>query len=549
MSASASQAIMPPAASTGAPSAAAPLPQVDIELLLEGSYPYVTGGVSSWVHRLITGLPEFTFGLTHIAAQRDGSQQLRYALPANVRYLQVIYLHDPVFLPDQAHPCPPDLQHLMNEIARLHHAGGPHTLAEFAPLLHRLRAAGTRHHLRELFASREAFTLLTELYQRRMPEASFIDSFWTWRFIHLPLMQILQARLAPARVVHAVSTGYAGLIGCMHKVLHNRPLLLTEHGIYTRERAIEITQAEWIRADPHPEHRVRRELGAFKRLWFDFFEVLGTWTYGLADRIVTLFEGNRRMQIGLGADEKKIDIVPNGIEIERFLDLRDTRPPDPQRFHVGFVGRVVPIKDVKTLIKAARIVLMKCPDVVFHLIGPLDEDPEYVAEIRALIDDLGIGAAVCMDGPADVREIYPRLDVSVLTSHSEGQPLTLLEAMAAGIPCVATDVGACKELLLGGPPEDRALGPCGIITSLRSPGQTANAILEICTDAQLHARMVRAGKARVRAFYQEKDLFARYRRLYRHLLPATPAPAQAPTGSGEAATVENPAKPTGQGGH
>lgn len=513
---------------TEKPASVLPLPRADVELLLEGSYPYVAGGVSSWTHRLIQCLPEITFGLTHIAPAPKDARQPKYQLPPNVVWLQNLYLHNPVFVETKQADVPSELYDLFAEILEFHRKIRGSPITEFRPLLARLTSPAVRKLFRAFFFSGGSFDILAKLYKERNPESSFIDYFWTWRFNHLPLFQLMQARTGNARVTHAISTGYAGFLGCLNKIIHGTPLLLTEHGIYTRERNIEITQANWIYSEDHPEHLLRADPGTFKRIWLSYFNMLGNWTYQLADRIITLFEGNRVAEIALGADPQKIEIIPNGIDLERFLDLRGPTPPAPLKIQVGFVGRIVPIKDVKTLVKAARIVLMQAPEATFHLIGPLDEHPEYVEEVRGLIADLQIQRSVLLHGRMDVREVYPRLDVMILTSLSEGQPLSMLEAMAAGVPSVATDVGCCRELVSGRTPEDRGLGECGIITSPRSPAQTAQAILAICRDPERFSQMARIGKIRARTFYQEKQIVDRYRRLYeRHLEGAAPPASSA----------------------
>jgi polysaccharide biosynthesis protein PelF len=124
-------------------------------------------------------------------------------------------------------------------------------------------------------------------------------------------------------------------------------------------------------------------------------------------------------------------------------------------------------------------------------------------------------------GRADVREYYQGLDLVVLTSLSEAQPLVVLEANCAGIPVVTTDVGACRELLHGITPEDQAIGPSGLLTHVASPRETAEAIIHLWRDEALRLRMAAAGQERVRAFYQQEDLYATYREMYRRYLRST----------------------------
>ncbi|MBF0499008.1 MAG: GT4 family glycosyltransferase PelF [Candidatus Riflebacteria bacterium] len=527
------------------------LPAVDVELIIEGSYPFVAGGVSSWVQRLMARMPDLSFGITHIGSQRKSLRKLKYKLPENVSFLQNVYLFDPVFVPagdtgvfpfelwsaDIEKPSmKKGIDHILgiddssngisgvfSELSQFHEQFHSRSIQGFSGLLKKMTDDRMIPVLRRLYSSREAFSLVIRLYQKLAAKSSFLDFFWTWRLLHVPLLQLLQTRPVKARICHAVSTGFAGFLGTLRKITQGIPLLLTEHGIYTRERAIEITHADWIFKEAHPEYRVRRAQGTFKRMWMSYFQTIGLWTYQASDRIITLNQGNYDAQIILGAVPEKLEIIPNGISMEAFLDLRSSASPSPHAFRVGFIGRVVMIKDVRTFLRAAKIVLMEYPDAMFSVIGPLDEEPEYAEEMQALTHMLRIENRVEFLGKQNVREYFPKLDVNVLTSISEAQPLTLLEGMAAGLPCVATDVGSCRELIFGCDQADRELGECGIITSLRSPAQTAQAIIDICTNPPRYQKMVQAGKTRVKTYYQEKDIYGRYRRLYEDLGHVPPA--------------------------
>lgn len=122
-------------------------------------------------------------------------------------------------------------------------------------------------------------------------------------------------------------------------------------------------------------------------------------------------------------------------------------------FHVGLIGRIVPIKDVKTFIVSAQAVVQdlngEAECIRFYCIGPVEEDPDYVRECRELVAALGLDDHVQFTGPQDVREYYSFLDVVVLSSLSEAQPLVILEALAAGVPVVSTRVGDVSGLLDG----------------------------------------------------------------------------------------------------
>ena len=121
-----------------------------------------------------------------------------------------------------------------------------------------------------------------------------------------------------------------------------------------------------------------------------------------------------------------------------------------------------------------------------------------------------------------VVEELPTLDVCVLSSISEAQPLVILEAGAVGVPIVATDVGSCSELLLGRTLEDKALGPGGLLTPIASPGETAKAILRMVNDPALRKEFGRNLRQRVHTFFDEVDMIRSYDELYRGHLPQPP---------------------------
>ena len=90
-------------------------------------------------------------------------------------------------------------------------------------------------------------------------------------------------------------------------------MILTEHGIYVRERAIDLARADWIYEEPVRLRVAKARGNPLRRMWMDFFVTLGEFTYNAADDIVTLFGGNEKLQHQLGADEKKTDSRSYGI--------------------------------------------------------------------------------------------------------------------------------------------------------------------------------------------------------------------------------------------
>lgn len=496
----------------------------DVCLMLEGTYPYVLGGVSAWVDQIIKGLPELKFALFFLGSTKTDYKKQNYQLPPNVISLTEMYLHEhlseeelaPVISPSPAR------QKAFESLHEFYQAPTHEDrLHRFWSLIAALKAADNQMTFGNLMRDREIWDILGDVYSRFSPEESFVDFFWTARFLHLPLWQIWKARsrFPRARIYHSVSAGYGGFAAALAAHLHNSPFILTEHGIYTKERIAEISHADWIYEPERSHIDFNQGLGKLKQMWMGLFSFLGRVAYDTADQIITLYEGNANTQIEFGADPINISVIPNGVEPSKFdhiyqIHVERWRSPPPVKA-IGFIGRVVPIKDVKTLLRAARLVCEHIPEALFLIAGPYSEDPNYFDECQKIVKILGIEKNVDFMGMQKIMEVLPRMDLLVLTSISEGLPLVVLEGMAAGLPNVATDVGACRELIFGRTPEDKAIGLAGKVTKILSPAETANALVTILRDPKLVRKMGDAGRRRAQEHYSMTKMLGSYRALYK----------------------------------
>ncbi|MCP3860467.1 MAG: DUF3492 domain-containing protein, partial [Phycisphaeraceae bacterium] len=293
-----------------------------------------------------------------------------YQMPENVVDLDEVYLHD-YALPDHRHS-----EGMREKVERFRDLvndmrdGRIEAFPDFLETLESESADGLD--ALDLLQSVESWDVLTETYRAEASDESFLNFFWTWRYAYMPLFNILEAKSKDARLYHTISTGYAGLLAAAGGLRRNRPMILTEHGIYTKERRIEINRADWIEDWESGEVVAERRAPYFKRYWIRQFQMMSRICYEYADEIFTLYEGNTHMQIRDGADPEKLRIVPNGIDLGRFgaaAEAKEARPPN-ERYTVGFVGRVCPIKDIKTLIYASRLVAEEVPDVLVRVLGP-----------------------------------------------------------------------------------------------------------------------------------------------------------------------------------
>ena len=498
----------------------------DVCLLLEGTYPFVRGGVSSWVHRLIELHPHLTFALFFLGADGKATKTQFYTLPGNVVDFKIAYLFERPSNQElrPAHLSKKTLQELCERMEAVYlaedEAGRMQAATEFALWLN---DRGKKVRFGNLLEERMCWDVLCEVYERSFAGISFIDFFWTCRIIHAPLWQMLRTlpEIPRASLYHSISTGYAGAMGALFSSIHGVPFVLSEHGIYTKERMIEITQADWIYEPKNSGLMGGQAQLALKNIWIQMFTFLGKMTYTMANPIISLYSGNAHLQTEFGAEAERVEIVPNGIVPERFAATREKwqllKPSDPTICRVGFIGRMVPIKDIKTLLRAARLVADILPRVEFALWGPTDEDESYYAECLEMMEALSLGEVVRFHGSGKIEEILTGVDVLVLTSISEALPLVILEAFACGVPAVSTDVGACRELLNGRLPEDKALGRAGILTGISSPSETAEALIRLGKNLEEREKMGTAALARVTRFYDEKKIMARYAEIYEDL--------------------------------
>jgi polysaccharide biosynthesis protein PelF len=486
----------------------------DVCMIVEGAYPYVSGGVSAWVHGVIRRQTGLRFCVVAILPEPPPPTAKYGALP-NLQALHHLYLSEAHGRGGWHRPSSFDQAEFDKAADVFLSGGGLDELAKvdrlMAPLVKARRTA-------DLLDSTLAWNLVCDLYAREMPHESFLHFFWAWRALFGGLVATLSFPLPPARVYHTVSTGYAGLLAARAAVETGRPAIITEHGVYTNERRIEILQADWI-VDTVDKgfaiHDPRRDLRDF---WSTAFESYARACYEACTEVITLHGANQSAQILQGASPPRMKIIPNGVDYQTLHRLPQAGADDPPT--VALIGRVVPIKDIKTYIQAIQIVHPQVPALTALVMGPGDEQPDYHEECKAMVARLGLSDIVRFTGQVDVTRYFPRIHVNVLTSLSESQPLSVLEAGAAAIPTIATNVGACREILFGRRDEHPALGAGGILTDVASPEQTAAAIGELLRDEGRRQRLGLVMQQRVKRYYDLDTVDDAYATIYRRHMEA-----------------------------
>jgi polysaccharide biosynthesis protein PelF len=493
----------------------------DVCLILEGTYPHVVGGVSNWTHDLITDLREFTFHLAVLAAP-GADVRPRYKVPPNVTGQTVIEVQK--FARGNSSPTRAReiARRVSGPVDRLCEGSGLEALRTIVEALAPHRAGAGEE---DLLNSPAAWESLLARYERIQPDGSFLDYFWAWRALVGGMYSVLLPDLPEACIYHPVCTGYAGLMAARAHIETRRPVVLTEHGIYTSERRLEIALADWLHDDT--KFRVAGPAPpGVKDFWTGIFTGYSKACYEAACAILTVFEGNQKLQQADGADPAKMRVIPNGVDTQRYgAVVRKTGHPPT----VALIGRVVPIKDVNTFLRACALLRQMVPDLRAWVLGPTEEDPEYYRGCRRLVQHLGLANVVTFTGSVTIGEYLGEIDLLCLTSISEVQPLVILEAGAAGVPAVATDVGACRELILGASWEDPPLGPAGAVTPLSAPRAMAEAAAALLLDQDRYEAASRTIRERVHRYYAKHVCTDAYRRLYRSLLDGEGAPGASAT--------------------
>ncbi|HYJ75529.1 MAG TPA: GT4 family glycosyltransferase PelF [Kineosporiaceae bacterium] len=472
---------------TAAPSARARR----IALVAEGCYPFVTGGVSTWCDQLIRGLPDHDFEVVALTATRIARPA--FVLPTNVTRLRQVPLW--AWTGRQRTPGAGRLAVVLGSYRSVlvGMLSGDHDL--FAAGLRGIFEAAQEGTLVAAMQTDDAVRVLTAAWQAHEPHAPLTlrDALGATELLQR-MLGPLGAPVVQADVLHPVSNGLPVLPALAALWRHGTPYVISEHGVYLRERYLGAHQVSYS--------------WPVKTLLLAFFRELCRLGYDQASVIAPVNVYNRRWEVRHGADPDRIATAYNGVRPED-LPPADGEPDVPT---VGWVGRVDPLKDLETLVEGFAVVRERVPGAVLRLFGPTPAGNEdYAATVRARITELGLDDAVTFEGPVrPVSSAYHRSSVVVLSSISEGLPYTVMEAMMCGRATVSTGVGGVPEVA----------GDAGVVVPPRDPKALGHALADLLLDDARRADLgVRARERALRTFPLDLML-ERFRTTYAEL--ATP---------------------------
>jgi glycosyltransferase involved in cell wall biosynthesis len=204
-----------------------------------------------------------------------------------------------------------------------------------------------------------------------------------------------------------------------------------------------------------------------------------------------------------GGSPRKVVVLENGVNSIPLAALRREQRA-PRR--IGAVANLRPVKGVAVLVQAAALLARRWPDVTFHVAG----EGNQRVNLERLIERQGLSERFVLEGTvADIPKFLNSLDVFVLPSFAEGMSNALLEAMAAGRPIVATDVGANSHVL--------AKGQCGQLTPAGEPQRLADAIETLLSNPSAAWKLGESARRHVAAHYSREAMVNRFEDFYERL--------------------------------
>ncbi|MEU7424790.1 GT4 family glycosyltransferase PelF [Streptomyces sp. NPDC040750] len=475
-----------------------------VTLLTEGTYPHSHGGVSVWCDQLVQGMPDLDFDV--IAVTGTGREPVVWDLPTHVGEVLTVPMWG---APPGGRPPRGRARNRLGAAYErfLTALLDPHAEDQFAPALYAMARAAADGALSPFLRGDQAISILAAVWNR--PGLAVHESRPT---LHdaVTATALLEHALRPLAappprrgVAHAVSGGVAVLPGLAGLDRYEVPLLLTEHGVYLRERYL--------------GYRTAPYRWPVKAVVLGFFRLLAEESYRRASLITPGNRYNRLWEEQGGADPQSIRTVYNGVDPAAF----PAAGPEPDVPTLSWAGRVDPIKDLETLIRAFGLVRTQIPEARLRLFGGTPRGGEaYRERCEALAAELGHADAVTFEGRVDdIKVAYAAGNVVMLSSISEGFPFTLIEAMSCGRATVSTDVGGVRE----------AVGDTGLVVPPRDPARMAEAALRLLGDSPRRRAMGEAARLRVIEQFTLRQTIGTFRSIYLELpthAPRFTAPAE-----------------------
>ncbi len=232
---------------------------------------------------------------------------------------------------------------------------------------------------------------------------------------------------------------------------------------------------------------------------------IGRWVLSKSNHIVAVSQAIRRYAESLGTPSRKISVVPNSVDALEFRPTCRENEGDGI-VRVGFIGRLISNIGPQYLVDAAPRILHDFPNVQFRVAG---EGP-MLEELKHRVQRLGVNNGFRFLGTVHTAEFLKSCDILVRPSLTDGMPLTVLEAMACGIPTVASNVGGIPEIL-----QD---GKTGFLVEPRNVDQIVSCISKLVINVELRERMGHHARAFIEKYYSWNQIARQMSEIYEDFL-------------------------------
>ncbi len=497
--------------------------RLSVLLLTEGTYPYAGGGVSTWCDLLCRELSDIDFYV--IAVTGTPIAALKYKIPANVQYVRQVPLWGSEEPSEYVRPDTAFADVYLNRIETTPQAIRHRFIPVFEKFLREMFSSPSRESLdpkvihqfycyfqqyeyKRTLQSSQVWKTFLRTVQRQceldnVPEAelpTLYDLTTAMRWLYNYLMP-LNAVLPKTDLAHATIAGISNLPAIAAKLEYGTPIIVTDHGIYIRERYIAISTGKFT---PFA-----------KKFMMNLSSYATRLLYSSADQISPVCDYNHRWETRFDADVARIKTIHNGIDPAIFVP-REKPEKTRNRPTVVAAARIFPLKDLETMIRSCAVVREQIPDVQYIVYGPTDVDPPYTKRCLDLINELQLHGNFQFAGfHSKPHELYHEGDISILSSISEGFPYTVIESMACARPVVATDVGGVREALEG----------FGFVVKPRDAQALGEGVVKLLQDDELRERLGTMGREQVLLRFRNSQTMNMYRKSYTALSLAAAHPA------------------------
>ncbi len=489
----------------------------------EGSYPFSGGGVSTWAHILCSEL-QGKIDFYILAITGHPFVESRYKLTDNVKKIIHVPLwgvEEPVQYYDEGVPFSGQIQkkaRTTRSVIKSHFMPifRDFTKCLFDPFRDPKEISEVLYGMWKYFMHYDYKLTMKEtalwidfknqLEKDFKNEEDYIDEprvfdvtfgmRWLYHFL-MPLAVNLPKEVD---VTHATIAGFPALSSIIGKYEYGTASMVTDHGVYIRERLINLGRADMPFFS--------------KKLLLNLSTLVTRAVYYSADMISPVTTANKKWELKFEAEESKIRPIYNGVDTNIFKPTQKPAHTADQPTVVA-VAHIFPLKDIETMIRTCDLVRQEIPEVQFIVYGSLDVDKEYVEKCEELIKDLGVEENFRFGGFHDKPSmVFNEGDISILTSISEGFPYTVIESMSCSRPVVATDVGGIKDALEG----------CGILCKPRDPQALAEGVIKLLSDTNLRLELGKKSREKVLVNFTTKKSVDSYYESYLELMKAPKKP-------------------------